>query len=151
VRSRGGAEGVRRILKGANLVPKETVWERRVRKSRVEKAVQKSRSSRPPVAADEGEGAPPPNEPLQLPEVLDLPAATSLAAALLDRRGRPTVVDALLTQRPGAQCLQVLLSAIKTWADDGVPLAFVNCGPLLIEHLRFLGIDPAPFTNGGKA
>ncbi len=132
-------------------MPKETVLERRARKSRVEKAAQKSRSSRPPVAADEGKGAPPPDEPVQLPEVLDLPAATSLAAALLDRRGRPTVVDALMTQRPGAQCLQVLMSAIKTWADDGVPLAFVNCGPPLIEHLRFLGIDPAPFTNGGKA
>ena len=88
---------------------------------------------------------------MQLPEVLDLPAATSLAAALLERRGRPTVVDALLPQRPGAQCLQVLMSAIKTWAEDGVPFAFINCGPLLIEHLRFLGIDPTPFTNGGKA
>ena len=84
-------------------------------------------------------------------QVLDLPAATALAAALLDRRGRPTVVDAQLTQRPGAQCLQVLMSAIKTWADDGVPLAFVNWGPLLIEHLGLLGIDPAPFTNGDKA
>jgi chemotaxis protein CheX len=125
--------------------------ERRARKSRVEKAAQKSRPSRPPVAAYEGEGESPPNEPVQLPEVLDLPAAASLAAALLDRRGRPTVVDAQLTQQPGAQCLQVLMSAIKTWADDGVPLAFVNCGPELIEHLRLLGIDPAPFTNGGKA
>ena len=132
-------------------MPKETVLERRARKSRVEKAAQKSRSSRPPVAADEVEGAPLPNEPMQLPEVLDLPAAGLLAAALLDRRGRPTVVDAVLTQQPGAQCLQVLMSAIKTWADDGVPLAFVNCGPQLIEHLRILGMDPAPFTNGGRA
>jgi chemotaxis protein CheX len=132
-------------------VPKEIVWERRARRRRVEKAAQKSRSSRPPVAADEGEGAPPPVEPVNLPEVLDLPAAVSLAAALLERRGRPTVVDAQLPQRPGAQCLQVLMSAIKTWADDSVPLAFVNCGPLFIEHVRFLGIDSAPFTNGGKA
>ncbi len=132
-------------------MPKETVWERRARRRPVEKAAQKSRSSRPRVAADEGKGAPSPDEPVQLPEVLDLPAATSLAAALLDRRGRPTVVDALLTQQPGAQCLQVLMSAIKTWADDGVPRAFVNCGPLLIEQLRFLGIDLGPFTNGGKA
>ena len=75
---------------------KETVWERRARRCRVEKAAQKSRSPRPSVAADEGEGAPPPDEPVQLPEVLDLPAATSLAAALVERRGRPTVVDALL-------------------------------------------------------
>jgi chemotaxis protein CheX len=88
---------------------------------------------------------------VQLPEVLDLRAATSLAAELLARRGRPTVVDAALTERPGAQCLQVLMSAIKTWADDGVPLTFVNCGPPLIEHLHLLGIDPAPFTNGDKA
>ncbi len=85
-------------------MPKETVLERRGRKTRVEKAAQKSRSSRPPVAVDEGKGAPPPDRPVQLPEVLDLPAAASLAAALLDRRGRPTVVDALMTQRPGAQC-----------------------------------------------
>ncbi len=132
-------------------MPKETVRERRARRRGVEKAAQKSRSSRPPVAADERKGASAPDETVQLPEVLDLPAATSLAAALLERRGRPTVIDALLPQRPGAQCLQVLMSAIKTWADDGVPFAFINCGPLLIEHLRFLGIDATPFTNGGKA
>ncbi len=124
---------------------------RRARTCRAKKAAQRSRSSQTPVGAADRESARPPDEPVQLPEVLDLPVAASLAATLLERRGRPTVIDALLTQRPGAPCLQVLLSAIKTWAGDGVPISFVNCGPLLIEHLRFLGVDLAPFTKGDEA
>jgi chemotaxis protein CheX len=86
---------------------------------------------------------------VRLGEVLDVSAAKPLARALLERRGKPTVVDALETRRLGAQCLQVLLAAIRTWESDTVPLTF-NCGPLLIEHLRFLGVEPAAFLNGAQ-
>ena len=121
-------------------MPKETVLERRARKSRVEKAAQKSRSSPPPVAADEGKGAPPPDEPVQLPEVLDLRGRHPARRALLERRGNPTVVDALRDQSGRARSAsRFSCPRSSTWEDDGVPLTFVNCGPLLIEHLRFLG------------
>jgi chemotaxis protein CheX len=130
-------------------MPKETVWDRRARKVRAAKAAKAS--VRHEVAAPaRSEPSAQEDPPVRLAEVLDLSAAGPLARALLERRGRPTVIDARLARRPGAQCLQVLLSAIRTWESDAVPLAFANCGPLLIEHLRFLGIEPTVFTDGAK-
>ena len=89
--------------------------------------------------------------PFSLPAILDLAAAAPLARALLERRGKPTVVDAVAIQRPGAAPLQVLLAAIRTWESDSVPLTFINCGPLLIEHLRFLGVEPDAFLKGAQS
>jgi chemotaxis protein CheX len=92
--------------------------------------------------AGEADGA------LRLPEILDLPTARPLARALIERRGRPIVVDGSAVARLGAQCVQVLLSAKRTWGADGVPLSFVNCAPRMIEDLRLLGIDSTTFTSG---
>lgn len=61
-------------------------------------------------------------ETLILPEVLDLKAAEPLKAELLALRGRALTLDASAVQRLGGLCLQVLLSARKTWAADGVNL-----------------------------
>ncbi len=57
--------------------------------------------------------------PVVLAPVLDLPAAGPLAAALLERRGAPLVIDASAVERLGGQCLQVLLAAHATWHCDG--------------------------------
>ncbi len=85
---------------------------------------------------------------LPLPEYLELSAATPLARALLERRGAPIVLDASSVQRLGAQCIQVLLSAKRTWSEDRLPLTIVNCAPRMIEDLQTLGIDPTTLTNG---
>ncbi len=125
-------------------MPKETVWERRARRRPVEKAAQKSRSSRPPVAADEGKGAPAPDEPVQLPEVLDLPAATSLAAALLKRRGRPTVVhglEVLSSERPN-----VIITDINMPRLDG--FGFIE---QVRTDSRFLGVPILVLTTESSA
>jgi len=45
-----------------------------------------------------------------------------LKAELLARRGQPVTLDASNVERLGGLCLQVLLSARKTWAADGVDL-----------------------------
>jgi chemotaxis protein CheX len=133
-------------------MPKETVWAKRARKVRAAKTAQRAGSAerRTSAPGTEGETAPESDPPVLLPEVLDLPAISPLARELLARRGKPTVVDARAIQRPGAQCLQVLLAAIRTWERDGAPLRFINCGPLLVEHLRFLGVDAAPFLKGAQ-
>lgn len=102
---------------------------------------------RPAAAAGGGAGADD-LPPVLLPETLDVAAAAPLARALLARRGRPTVVDAAAASRPGAQCLQVLVAAIKTWERDGAPFTFVNCGAPFLEHVEFLGLDRAPFLKG---
>ncbi len=125
---------------------KATVSTKRVRKVRAPKAVTASEPvpvQAIPVSTDQATG----DRPVRLPELLDLAAAAPLARELLARRGRSTVVDAAGIERPGASCLQVLLAAIQTWQADGLPLTFANCGPPLIEHLRFLGLDPAAFLE----
>src|SRR5262245_32609973 len=77
---------------------------------------------------------------LQLPEVLDLLAATPLVKSLLERRGADIVIDASSVQRVGAQCAQVLLSAAAAWNGDGHSLAIVNRSPGFAEGLQLLGI-----------
>jgi len=107
---------------------------------------------RAPAAAA---AAAPPSKPsgaeaaaVVLPECLDLPAATPLARTLRARRGAPIVLDAAPVRQVGAQCVQVLLSARRTWDADGLPLSIVNCPPRMIEDLRLLGFDAATFASG---
>lgn len=85
---------------------------------------------------------------MQLPEFLDLPAAAPLVKSLLARRGNPIVIDGSAVQQVGAQCVQVLLSAKRTWDADGVPLSIVNCAPRMIEDLELLGVDSATLISG---
>ena len=98
----------------------------------------------PPVAAaprGDAEGV------LRLPISLDLPAARPLAAALLERRGKPITIDASAVGQVGAQCVQVLLSAKRTWQADGVSLSIVNCAARMIEDLKLIGIDRTLVTG----
>lgn len=97
------------------------------------------RAAATPLAADEA---------VRLPEFLDLAAAAPLAKTLLERRGQPIVIDGSAVHQVGAQCVQVLLSARKTWRADGVPLSIVNCAPRMIEDLQFLGIESATLISG---
>jgi chemotaxis protein CheX len=102
----------------------------------------------PPVLAVVATAAPRAAEDvLSLPSLLDLPAARPLAAALLERRGKPITIDASAVGQVGAQCLQVLLSAKQTWQADGVSLSIVNCAARMIEDLKLVGIDRALVTG----
>lgn len=76
---------------------------------------------------------------MQLPETLDLNAAEPLRQALAEQRGHPVMLDGSQVTRLGGLCLQVLLSARKTWADDGQEFRLEQCSPELFEHLRLLG------------
>lgn len=102
-----------------------------------------------PAAAPEA--APVAADAVRLPEFLDLAAATPLAKTLLERRGQPIVIDGSAVHQLGAQCVQVLLSAKRTWNADGVPLSIVNCAPRMIEDLQFLGIESATLISGDFA
>ena len=87
---------------------------------------------------------------VELPEVLDLKAATPLTVKFLTLRGRPVHVDASNVQRLGGQCLQVLLSAAMTWKADKIPFALVNVSGDLNEGLARLGVSATDFTGGDK-
>ena len=91
------------------------------------------------------------DDAIRLPEFLDLAAARPLAKILLERRGTPIVIDGSAVNQVGAQCVQVLLSAKKTWSADGVALSLVNCAPRMVEDLHHLGIDPATLMSGALA
>lgn len=80
---------------------------------------------------------------LLLPEFLDLKAAVPLHRALLDQRGKDVEVDASQVRRLGGLCLQVLLSAVSTWAADGRRLVFLNLSVSFVEGLQRLGLDQA--------
>ena len=97
-----------------------------------------------PAASASSDG---PASVLRLPVSLDLPAARPLAAALIDRRGQPITIEASAVGQVGAQCVQVLLSAKRTWEADGVSLSIVNCSPRMIEDLKLIGIDRTLVTG----
>ncbi|MDO9338286.1 MAG: STAS domain-containing protein [Caulobacteraceae bacterium] len=78
---------------------------------------------------------------LRLEPVLDLKAATPLQTALLARRGRAVEIDASGVERLGGLCLQVLLSAHRTWGDDGFPLQVTPRSEAFTEALRLFGAD----------
>ena len=79
-------------------------------------------------------------ETLRLPEVLDLKAATPLHADLLSHRGADLRLDASQVQRLGAQCLQIILSAVATWKADKAVLEIVSPSKDFIESLELLGV-----------
>jgi len=81
-------------------------------------------------------------ESLSLPETLDLVAAKPLAETLLSMRGSDLRIDASQVTRMGGQCVQVLLSAVKTWRDDHAILKFVSPSAEFIGGLKLLGVDP---------
>ena len=83
----------------------------------------------------------PPSASAALPAVLDLNAAGPLASVLLARRGSPLVVDGAAVERMGAQCLQVLLAARKTWEADGQPFQLAAPSNALTEALAAFGAE----------
>jgi len=89
-----------------------------------------------------------PPQTLELPEALDLIAAAPLAESLTKRLGANLTIDASHVQRLGASCLQVLLSAERTWKANGLALSLVGASERFAEDLRLLGVDPTIFLSG---
>lgn len=85
---------------------------------------------------------------VELAAILDLNAASPLAAELLARRGEAVILDASRVERIGGQCLQVLLAAVRTWRTDAVPLTVADASSDFTQGLRRLGLAPAEFLEG---
>jgi chemotaxis protein CheX len=86
---------------------------------------------------------------VQLAAVLDLIAASALAAEILHYRGRPLQIDASQVQRLGGQCLQVLLSAEHTWRGDDAAFSIEGPSERFLADWRLFGAPhftahPAP-------
>lgn len=78
---------------------------------------------------------------IKLAPVLNSAAAAGLAGDLLAVRGRPVQVDAGEVTQIGGLCLQVLLSAGKTWASDEVAYALSPVSQALRDQAALLGAD----------
>ena len=76
---------------------------------------------------------------LVLDPVLDLKAAAPLRTALLEHRGQPLNIDASGVQRLGALCLQILLAAHHTWADEAHALTITPRSEAFDESVRLFG------------
>lgn len=84
---------------------------------------------------------------LKLDSVLDLRAAAPLAEQLGKLRGAKVAVNASDVERVGAQCVQVLLSAKKTWDDAGDSFALTNPSDAFLEGLDVLGLSQSHFEK----
>ena len=76
---------------------------------------------------------------VSLTPVLDLQAAEPLRAELMSLRGRPLEIDASQVTRLGGLCLQVLMSARKIWAEDGVTLTVNQPSQAFSDQLTAFG------------
>jgi chemotaxis protein CheX len=84
----------------------------------------------------------PPQAVFALPAALDADGAVHLANALCDLRYAPLTLDAGPLRRIGAQGLQTLLSAAKSWRGDAVALTLINLSDEALDQIRALGVDP---------
>jgi chemotaxis protein CheX len=85
---------------------------------------------------------------IRLTPVLNSAAAAGLADRLLAVRGRPVQIDAGEVTQIGGLCLQVLLSAAKTWRSDKVAYALTPASQALRDQAALLGADLFSDTEG---
>lgn len=74
-----------------------------------------------------------------LPRNMDAPVAADLKTELLALRGRPVRIDGAAVERFGGLCLQVLLAATQTWAEDGQACRIEGASPALEQAVRRFG------------
>lgn len=78
---------------------------------------------------------------LKLPDNLDLNAVSAMHAQLIGLKGHPVEVDAADVRKSGAQGIQVLLAAKKTWDADGAEFVIGNMSQAFENTLKLLGIS----------
>ena len=74
-----------------------------------------------------------------LPAVLDLQHAEPLRAELLALRGQPVTIDGSAVERLGGLCLQVLISAQQSWANDGQTLVIDRVSEAFADQWNAFG------------
>lgn len=78
---------------------------------------------------------------IQSEENLDFQGAVRLSESLPAHRGLSVDFDCSEVRHLSAACLQVLLSALKTWASDNEQFVVSNPSDAFLEGLALLGID----------
>ena len=78
---------------------------------------------------------------LSLENVLDLNAASTLHSNLMAARGSDLVIDASSVEKAGALCLQVLMSAAKTWEEEKHSLTVSQMSEALMKTMQLAGVN----------
>ena len=78
---------------------------------------------------------------LKLNPVLDLNEAVGLHGQLLAMRGHDLQIDATAVQRCGTPCIQVLMSAAKTWEEDQKSYGFAGISDAFGKTVQLIGIN----------
>jgi chemotaxis protein CheX len=78
---------------------------------------------------------------LSLEKVLDLNEATALHGKFMALRGSDVTVDASSVERAGAHCVQVLMSAAKTWEEEKHAFTFSRMSDALAKTMQLIGVN----------
>ena len=70
-------------------------------------------------------------------------AAFDLASSLHNMRHKPVMIDASEVEHIGAPCLEVLLSAARSWGKDAVEFRIINSTVAFNEGIARLGVLPS--------
>lgn len=78
---------------------------------------------------------------LALEKVLDLNEATNLHGKLMNLRGSDLAIDASAVERAGALCIQVLMSAARTWEEEKLSFTFSKMSDALAKTMQLIGVN----------
>jgi len=78
---------------------------------------------------------------LSLDSVLDLNAAGSLHTQLLGLRGSDLVIDGSSVEKVGTPCIQIIMSAQKTWEGENKSLTFSKMSDPLMKTMQLSGVN----------
>ena len=78
---------------------------------------------------------------LSLEKVLDLNEAGNLHGKLMNLRGADVAIDASAVERAGALCIQVLMSAAKTWEEEKLSFTFSKMSDALTKTMQLIGVN----------
>ena len=78
---------------------------------------------------------------LSLEKVLDLNEAGNLHGKLMNLRGTDVAIDASAVERAGALCVQVLMSAAKTWEEEKLSFTFSRMSDALARTMQLIGVN----------
>ncbi|MEZ2132258.1 MULTISPECIES: STAS domain-containing protein [unclassified Sinorhizobium] len=87
------------------------------------------------MAAKKGE------KTLSLAAVLDLNEASALRGKLVSMRGSNLKIDASGVERMGTLCVQVLMSAAKTWDEDKLSFTFSKVSDAFQKTMQLIGVN----------
>lgn len=78
---------------------------------------------------------------LSLEKVLDLNEASALHGKLMALRGNDVTIDASSVERVGALCVQVLMSAAKSWEEEKHSFTFSKISDALAKTMQLIGVN----------